>query len=85
MAKVAVPFRGVPDGESQPRAYAVGDEVSGDLARVAAAEGWLEPELTAAAAASQAAEAAASFIARIRAGLQRAWARLRDLPTHWER
>lgn len=42
MPRVAIPFKGVPDGESQVRQFEVGDEVHGDLARVAEAEGWLE-------------------------------------------
>lgn len=48
MPRVSKPFKGVPDGESHPRQFDVGDEVHGDLARVAAEEGWLEsPALTA--------------------------------------
>lgn len=42
MPKVATPFDGVPDGQVHPRHFKKGDTVSGDLARVAAAEGWLE-------------------------------------------
>jgi hypothetical protein len=43
MPRVAVPFNGVPDGEVAVRHFAIGDEVEGDLAKVAEAEGWLEP------------------------------------------
>lgn len=42
-ATVVKPFDGVPDGLVMPRAFAEGDEVRGDLARVAVEEGWAEP------------------------------------------
>lgn len=44
MTKVIVTrsFNGAPDGQIYPRAFKEGDEVSGDLARVALAEGWAE-------------------------------------------
>lgn len=79
MGKVAVPFRGVPDGETQPRDFAVGDEVTGDLARVAAAEGWLEPESAVASATAQAEQFASGLVARVAAALRRTIARLRSL------
>lgn len=40
MATVIQEFKGVPDGEHHVRRFRVGDEVTGDLARVAIAEGW---------------------------------------------
>jgi hypothetical protein len=42
MAKVIKAFPGVPDGKIDPVDFAPGDEVVGDLARVAIAEGWAE-------------------------------------------
>ncbi len=42
MAKVIQAFKGVPDGDSLVRNYAVGDTVTGDLAVVAVREGWAE-------------------------------------------
>lgn len=42
MPRVAVPFDGVPDGQVHPRRFEAGDQVEGDLARVARTEGWLE-------------------------------------------
>lgn len=41
-ARVIKVFKGVPDGESAARTFHVGDEVEGDLARVALREGWAE-------------------------------------------
>jgi hypothetical protein len=38
------PFNGVPDGESKPRGFAIGDTVTGQLAKVALAQKWAEPE-----------------------------------------
>ena len=37
-----VAFHGVPDGMVYPRAFAEGDEVTGELAAVAIREGWAE-------------------------------------------
>lgn len=42
-AKVKQRFKGVPDGECYTRTFAPGDEVTGDLAAVAVAEGFAEP------------------------------------------
>lgn len=42
MAKVIKQFDGVPDGQVQPRTFMPGDDVHGDLARVAVGEGWAE-------------------------------------------
>lgn len=39
-AIVEKPFSGAPDGELHPRAFAVGDVVTGDLAIVAVREKW---------------------------------------------
>jgi hypothetical protein len=38
--KVAKEFAGVPDGEVYPVTFAVGDEVTGELAELAIREGW---------------------------------------------
>lgn len=40
MAKVIREFKGAPDGERKVRTFRPGDEVTGDLARVAIGEGW---------------------------------------------
>jgi hypothetical protein len=40
MATVIKAFNGVEDGNVYPRLFEVGDEVEGDLARVAIEEGW---------------------------------------------
>ena len=40
MAKVKTAFHGVPDGEVMPKEFKPGDEVTGDLAAVAVAQGW---------------------------------------------
>jgi hypothetical protein len=42
IAKVTKQFFGVPDGEVYPRGFVDGDEVVGDLAKVAIEEGWAE-------------------------------------------
>ncbi len=42
MAKVTTRFPGVPDGETQVRWFEPGDDIVGDLERVAIAEGWAE-------------------------------------------
>lgn len=44
MAKiiVTVPFNGAPDGQHYPRRFEKGDELAGDLARVALAAKWAE-------------------------------------------
>ena len=42
MAKVTRRFPGVRDGETVTRWFEVGEEVDGDLARVAVANGWAE-------------------------------------------
>lgn len=42
MAKVIKPFRGCKDGEQIVTHFVPGDEVEGDLERVAIAEGWAE-------------------------------------------
>lgn len=44
MARVIQAFKGVPDGESYTRTFKPGDEVTGDLARVAVLEGWATEE-----------------------------------------
>lgn len=41
-AIVTKEFAGVKDGEIYPRTWKAGDEIEGDLARVAIAEGWAE-------------------------------------------
>lgn len=43
-AIVEKPFSGAPDGELHPRAFAVGDTVTGDLAVVAVREKWAVEE-----------------------------------------
>jgi hypothetical protein len=43
VARVRSPFAGVPDGLVMPKNFAEGEEVRGDLARVAVAQGWAEP------------------------------------------
>ena len=40
MATVIQEFKGVADGEHRTRTFRNGDTVTGDLARVAVAEGW---------------------------------------------
>lgn len=40
MAKVIKSFPGAPDGDPRVRQFDEGDEVFGDLARVAIAQGW---------------------------------------------
>lgn len=42
--KVIKAFSGVKDGEVQPTAFEVGDSVDGNLAMVAEANGWAEPD-----------------------------------------
>jgi len=44
MAIVKVSFWGVADGSTQPVEFKPGDVVSGDLERVAIAEGWAEKQ-----------------------------------------
>jgi hypothetical protein len=66
MAKVVQPFDGVPDGQVHPRRFNVGDDVVGELAKVALAENW-------AVADEQEAPLAAVEL-RIAALLDRAWA-----------
>lgn len=44
MATVTQAFDGAPDGEIYPKRFNVGDTVTGDLARVAVAEGWAKDE-----------------------------------------
>lgn len=39
-AKVVKPFAGVPDGAVYPRNFAIGDELEGELAKVAIANDW---------------------------------------------
>jgi len=41
-ARTTKQFFGVPDGEVYPRGFVAGDEVLGDLAKVAIEEGWAE-------------------------------------------
>lgn len=41
-AKVTKQFDGQPDNAYVPRTFAVGEEVTGDLARVAIENGWAE-------------------------------------------
>jgi hypothetical protein len=40
MIKVTKSFKGVEDGKIYPRVFLVGEEIRGDLARVALEEGW---------------------------------------------
>ena len=42
MAKVIKAFKGVPDGGHHPVLFKVGDEVVGDLCKVAQQQGWAE-------------------------------------------
>lgn len=44
MAKVIKRFKGVPDGAIQPKVFEEGDQVTGQLADVAIAEGWAESD-----------------------------------------
>lgn len=46
MAKVIKEFRGCPDGQRRVRRYMPGEELSGELARVAVANGWARDEST---------------------------------------
>jgi hypothetical protein len=43
MAKVIKAFHGAKDGEVYPQDIQEGEEITGDLARVAIEEGWAEP------------------------------------------
>lgn len=43
MAKVVKAFRGAKDGEVYPTEFNEGDEITGEIARVAIEEGWAEP------------------------------------------
>ncbi len=43
-AKVTVPFNGKPDDEILPKAFKIGDAVTGDLAKVAVREKWATGE-----------------------------------------
>lgn len=51
-AVVKTAFDGVPDGQVWPKSFAPGDEVEGNLAEVAIAEGWAKPAKLAKGAAS---------------------------------
>lgn len=42
MFKVIKRFSGVPDGQIYPREFMPGDQVHGELAAVAVAQGWAE-------------------------------------------
>ena len=39
-AVIKVPFKGVPDGKVYPKTFAIGDQITGNLARVAVEQGW---------------------------------------------
>ena len=43
-AVVKKEFAGCADGETHPRVHHVGDEIEGDLARVAVENGWAEED-----------------------------------------
>jgi len=47
-ATVIQEFRGAPDGDCYPRIIKVGEEVTGELAQVACAEGWAKKQRQAA-------------------------------------
>jgi hypothetical protein len=44
MAIVIAPFRGVPDGLTQPKDFEIGETVEGKLADIAITEGWAVSE-----------------------------------------
>lgn len=57
MARVIKGFDGVCDGQVRPRRFVAGDQVYGDLARVAIAEGWASEDMAPETAAAKAAPA----------------------------